>query len=579
MTIPRRVGGLLRLLTFATAIPFVTTPGTAHASIFSGGGEDHLVIDDEQDAFSIPNLGYKPGGDGVHVPERRQGVFHDLWHGLDWRPVESRLNRQANGVEELQDAVAGLANSSASAAVREWFSRHHATAELAMGSGADGYRTGSFDLLLPLVDTNEQLFFTQMGMRRSSLSTDDYRSIANVGLGVRRSVERWMLGMNTFYDRDITGRNSRLGLGAEAWTDYLKLSGNAYRRLSEDRDSVLSNSRERSATGWDLRAEAFLPEYPQLGSKLIYEQYYGSDVGLFGNTLSQKNPRSTTVGMSYTPIPLVSLSADYQRGQDGLSETFITVGLSFELGTPIEKQLSPRAVKSRRLLSNARYDLIARRNDVVLDYHRNAEGSIKIPTELHGVAGSVMSFPITVSGSSIQNVTWVGTAGPYATVYGGGANGGLRLPPYRAGSSNSYTLKAVGTDGAGNLVQSNPLQVYVDSLKLSVERSVSISALMGSTIVGFTATLRGPDGQPVPDSEIRWRVSGDATVMSKDVKTGRDGRAILEVASSSTQQVLITVEEPQGASAQLGTIIESNAALALDNRNPIAPGEAVETNI
>jgi adhesin/invasin len=283
--------------------------------------------------------------------------------------------------------------------------------------------------------------------------------------------------------------------------------------------------------------------------------------------------------MSYTPIPLVSLSADYQRGQDGLSETFITVGLSFELGTPIEKQLSPRAVKSRRLLSNARYDLIARRNDVVLDYHRNAEGSIQIPTELHGVAGSVMSFPITVSGSSIQNVTWVGTAGPYATVYGGGANGGLRLPPYRAGASNSYTLKAVGTDGAGNLVQSNPLQVYVDSLKLTIERSVSVSALLGSTIVGFTATLKGPDGHPVPDSEIRWRVSGDADVMSKDVKTGRDGRAILEVASSSTQKVLITVEEPQGASAQLGTIIESNSALALDNRNPITPGEVFEINI
>lgn len=578
MTIPRRVGGLLRLLTFA-AIPLATTPGTAHASIFSVGGEDHLVIDDDQDAFLIPNLGYKPGSVDANAPERRQGVFHDIWHGLDLRPIESRFKRQDNGVEELQDALAGLANSSASAAVREWFSRHHATAELAMGSGVDGYRTGSFDLLLPLVDTNEQLFFTQMGMRRSSLGTDDFRSIANVGLGLRRAVESWMLGVNTFYDRDLTGHNSRLGLGAEAWTDYLKLSGNAYRRLSEDRARVSASSRERSATGWDLRAEAFLPQYPQLGSKLIYEQYYGSDVGLFGNALSQKNPRSTTFGMSYTPIPLVSLSADYQLGQDGLSETFFTLGLSFELGTPIEKQLSPAAVKSRRLLSNARYDLIARRNDVVLDYHRNAAGSIKIPTELHGAAGSVMSFPITVSGSSVQNVTWVGTAGPYAMVYGGGANGGLRLPPYSSGTSNTYSLKAVGTDGAGNLVQSNPLQVYVDPLKLSVERSVSISALLGSTIVGFTATLRDPDGHPVADSEIRWRVIGDATVMSKDVKTGHDGRAILEVASSSTQNVLITVEEPQGASAQLGTLIESNSALALDNRNPIAPGETVVTNI
>ncbi len=34
--------------------------------------------------------------------------------------------------------------------------------------------------------------------------------------------------------------------------------------------------------GWDVRTEAWLPFYPQLGGKLIYEQYYGDEVALFG---------------------------------------------------------------------------------------------------------------------------------------------------------------------------------------------------------------------------------------------------------------------------------------------------------
>lgn len=579
MTIFRRARGPLRCLTPAVlAISIFILPSTVLGSLFDADAPGRLHVDDDQDAFLIPSLGYKPGAVTTPDATKPNSLVHDLWNSLDLRPTDGRLNRQAYGVDELQDAAAGVANSSASSAIRDWFSRHHATAEFAMGGGVDGYRTGSFELLLPLVDTHDQIVFTQLGYRRSKLAADDYRSIANVGLGLRRSVDAWMLGVNAFYDRDVTGRNSRLGAGAEVWTDYLKLSGNAYRRLSQVSTVDLVDTRERSSTGWDLRAEAFLPSHPQLGTKLTYEQYYGSEVGLFGNRLTHENPRSTTLGITYTPIPLVSLSADYQLGQDGESEAFIKVGLSFELGTPLKKQLSGEAMKSRRLLANARYDLISRRNDVVLDYHRNS-GSIRIPEVLHGAAGSVASFPITVSGSSVQNVTWVGSAGPYALAYGGGANGGLKFPAYRTGSSNSYTLKAVGTDDAGNLVESNPLQVFVDPLKLSIERSVSVSSLTGTTIVGFTATLVGPDGGAISDSEIRWHVSGDAQVMSRDVKTGRDGRAMLEVASNSTQVLTISVEEPQGAAAQLGTMIGTSSALALKTDSPEVPSDGLASNI
>lgn len=66
---------------------------------------------------------------------------------------------------------------------------------------------------------------------------------------------------------------------------------------------------ERVANGFDVRATGYLPAYPQLGANIIYEQYYGNSVGLFGDDEDdrQKNPHAITVGLNYTPVPLVTV--------------------------------------------------------------------------------------------------------------------------------------------------------------------------------------------------------------------------------------------------------------------------------
>ena len=146
-------------------------------------------------------------------------------------------------------------------------------------------RAGSFDLLLPVVDGEKDLFFTQVGIRRSNQYSDDYRNTVNLGAGYRRTFDEWLIGGNAFYDRDLTGKNARLGLGAEAWSDNLKLSANGYMRLTDWRKSAdVTDYLERPANGWDVRAEAYLPMYPQLAGKLMYEQYYGDEVALFGTS-------------------------------------------------------------------------------------------------------------------------------------------------------------------------------------------------------------------------------------------------------------------------------------------------------
>lgn len=121
-------------------------------------------------------------------------------------------------------------------------------------------------MLVPFYNASHSLAFVQGGIRRLDTTSDDYRNTVNVGVGYRQDVGHWMVGANSFYDRDLTGKNDRLGLGVEAWTDFLKLSANSYSPLSSWKASPdKSNYLERAAKGWDVRAEGYLPTYPQLG--------------------------------------------------------------------------------------------------------------------------------------------------------------------------------------------------------------------------------------------------------------------------------------------------------------------------
>lgn len=103
------------------------------------------------------------------------------------------------------------------------------------------------------------------------------------------------MGGNIFYDYDFTRGHRRLGLGGEAWTDYLKFSGNYYHPLSDWKDSEdFDFYEERPARSWDIRAEAQLPSYPQLGGKVVFEQYYGDEVALLVRIIWRKILRGNT---------------------------------------------------------------------------------------------------------------------------------------------------------------------------------------------------------------------------------------------------------------------------------------------
>ncbi|WPM86103.1 inverse autotransporter beta domain-containing protein [Apirhabdus apintestini] len=141
-------------------------------------------------------------------------------------------------------------------------------------------------MLLPLTNSPDLLTFTQLGVH----DKDDYTT-ANLGIGQRWFSAQQMLGYNLFVDRELRNAHTRLGVGAEYWRNFLKLAGNGYIGLTGWKTSKnLDDYEEKAASGFDLRAEGYLPALPQLGARLQYEQYVGENVGLFGRDHLQKIP-------------------------------------------------------------------------------------------------------------------------------------------------------------------------------------------------------------------------------------------------------------------------------------------------
>lgn len=137
-----------------------------------------------------------------------------------------------------------------------------------------------------------------------------------------------------FLDHDLSRSHTRIGVGVEYWRDFMKLGGNSYLRISNWKNSPsLTDYDERPANGWDVRAQAWLPALPQIGGKLTYEQYYGNEVGLFGEENRQSNPHAITAGVSYTPVPLLTFNAEYRQGQSGKNDARVGMEIDYKLNS------------------------------------------------------------------------------------------------------------------------------------------------------------------------------------------------------------------------------------------------------
>lgn len=196
------------------------------------------------------------------------GIFQADEQSVAQTAMEAgRVLQGSNSGDAARQLLTSQASGQAADAVTQWLNQF-GTAKTQLSVDSDfSLKGSSLDVLLPLYNTPKNVLFTQLGMR-----DNDGRFTTNAGLGHRYFTDNgWMLGYNVFYDVDWRNTNRRYGIGVEAWRDYLKLSANGYKRLSDWRQSpTVTDYDERPADGWDIRAEGWLPAYPQLGGKLVY---------------------------------------------------------------------------------------------------------------------------------------------------------------------------------------------------------------------------------------------------------------------------------------------------------------------
>ncbi|EOG2925309.1 intimin-like inverse autotransporter SinH [Salmonella enterica] len=330
----------------------------------AASGADNSVSANDESHSSLPDLASESAkkeeqeNKGKTFKEQGANYFiNSATQGFDNLTPEA-LESQARGY------IQGQVTSSAQSYLEGMLSPYgKVRTSLSIGEGGD-LDGSSLDYFIPWYDNQSTLFFSQISAQRK-----EDRTIGNVGLGVRQNVGNWLLGGNAFYDYDFTRGHRRLGLGTEAWTDYLKFSGNYYHPLSDWKDSKdFDFYEERPARGWDIRMESWLPFYPQLGAKLVYEQYYGDEVALFGTDNLQKDPHAVTVGLNYTPVPLVTVGTDYKAGTGDSNDFSVNATVNYQIGTPLAAQLDPENVKIQHSLMGSRTDFVDRNNFIVLEY-------------------------------------------------------------------------------------------------------------------------------------------------------------------------------------------------------------------
>ncbi|PHM53941.1 inverse autotransporter beta domain-containing protein [Xenorhabdus sp. KK7.4] len=415
--------------------------------------------------------------------------------------------------EQAEYFALGKLNSTVSSKAQKWLSQFGA---VKINFGLDRewrLKNNSIDILLPIYDNKVDWFlFSQLGYRNK-----DSRNTVNLGLGGRYFDNDWMYGLNTFYDHDVTGRNQRLGLGGEIWSDYTKFSANVYHRLSDWQESRnFEDYYERPATGYDVNSEFFLSAYPNLGMKLTYEQYFGDNVTLFNSETKQKNPSQAKLGLTYTPIPLVTIGVDYRQGEKGHTETQFLANLNYKFGIPLDTQLSPDNVASMRTLMGSRYDLVERNNNIILDHKKREQDEfLKIDTIIgYGQQEIPINAPIR-SHANIKHIGWFVTDKEFKNNKGklssdSGKSIVVTLPTYQETHKSDYMLDIVFTD---NQNRKKVIQVPIRVLKFLVDGKVNIippespettdSAKNGYTFSNPIITYQGlPAGEFVKNATI-----------------------------------------------------------------------------
>lgn len=410
----------------------------------------------DNDGDGLPDLGMAPenGAQEKHFAEMAKafGEASMVDNGLT---TGEQARQFAFG--QLRDVVSGQVNQHVESWLSPW---GNATVDLKVDNEG-GFNGSHGDWFVPLQDNDRYLSWSMLG-----LTQQDDGLVGNVGLGQRWVAGDWLLGYNTFYDTQLEENLGRAGLGAEAWGEFLRFSANYYQPVKswEYQNATLQ---QRMARGYDITAQARLPFYRQLNTSVSLEQYFGENVDLFDTGTGYHNPVAVKLGLNYTPVPLVTLTAEHRQGQSGATQNDLGLKLNYRFGVPLSKQLSAGEVAASTSLRGSRYDSPTRNNTPVYEYRQRKTLSVFLATPPWDLQpGETVALKVQINSThGIRRISWQGDAQALSLTPPANARSGegwtLIMPRWddSEGATNRWTLSALVEDEKGQRVESNTIEL------------------------------------------------------------------------------------------------------------------------
>ena len=406
---------------------------------FSGGAE------------TLPDLGLVPQADD------------DAKHFAEMAKKFGEASMSDNGLttgEQARVFAISKLGSEVSHQLENWLSPWgNANVDLLVDK--EGNFTGSKgSWFVPLQDNGDYLTWNQY-----SVTQRDNGLVGNIGLGQRWRMGTWLLGYNSFYDKVLDDRLARGSVGAEAWGESMRLSANYYLPFGGWQQGNSLAQQQRMARGYDVTAQARLPFYQHINTSVSVEQYFGDNVDLFHSGTGYHNPVAVSVGLNYTPVPLVTVTAKHKQGESGVSQNDVGLKLNYRFGVPLKQQLAADEVAVSRSLRGSRYDSPERDNLPVVEYRQRKTLSVYLATPPWDLQpGETVQLKLQIrSLHGIKSLSWQGDTRALSLTSPIEANGtegwSVIMPRWssEAGASNRWHLSLVVEDKTGQRVSSNEI--------------------------------------------------------------------------------------------------------------------------
>ncbi|EQC0186969.1 YchO/YchP family invasin [Citrobacter koseri] len=356
---------------------------------------------------------------------------------------------------QVRDAVSEQVNHQLESWLSPW---GNASVDLRIDNEGSftGSRGGWF---IPWQDNTRYLTWSQLG-----LTQQDDGLVSNVGIGQRWARDGWLLGYNTFYDNLLDENLQRAGFGAEAWGEYLRLSANYYQPFASWHEQTTALE-QRMARGYDVTAQMRMPFYQHLNTSVSVEQYFGERVDLFDSGTGYHNPVAVKLGLNYTPVPLVTVTAQHKQGESGVSQNNLGLNLNYRFGVLLNKQLSASEVAESQSLRGSRYDNPQRNNLPTMEYRQRKTLTVFLATPPWDLQpGETVPLKVQIrSRHGVRHVTWQGDTQALSLTAGAKADSAegwtIIMPAWDSseGATNRWRLSVVVEDEQGQRVSSNEI--------------------------------------------------------------------------------------------------------------------------